>query len=92
MYTVKPSKTYRKSIKKILKSGRFNIQLLEDVVNTLAAGKVLSVKYQDHALAGDLSEYRECHIKPDILLIYTKIKNELILVLVDIGSHSELFG
>lgn len=92
MYIVKPTKAYKKSRKKILRSGHFDVSLLDEVINMLVAGKILAEKYQDHALAGDFSECRECHVKPDVLLIYAKIENELILVLVDIGSHSELFG
>lgn len=61
------------------------------VINTLASGKPLSVKHRDHKLSGEFSMYRECHIKPDLLLIY-QIKNDiLVLVLINIGSHSELF-
>jgi mRNA interferase YafQ len=90
MYIVKPTKAYKKSRKKILRSGRFDARLLDEVINLLATGKILAEKYQDHSLSGDFSECRECHIKPDVLLIYAKIENELILVLVDIGSHPRM--
>ena len=49
-------------------------------------------KHRDHALKGDFKGYRECHIKPDVLLIYKIEKDVLILVLADIGSHTNLFG
>lgn len=51
--------------------------------------KKLPEKYRDHSLAGDYHGYRECHIKPDVLLIYRT--DEQCLYLARIGSHSELF-
>jgi mRNA interferase YafQ len=51
----------------------------------------LPKKYNDHALKGKYTAYRECHIRPDLLLIYKKDKTNLILVLVRTGSHSQLF-
>lgn len=47
-------------------------------------------KYRDHALSGEWSGFRECHIKPDLLLIYET--GEDFIQLVRLGSHSELFG
>ena len=47
-------------------------------------------KYRDHALSGEWSGFRECHIKPDLLLIYES--GEDFIQLVRLGSHSELFG
>lgn len=94
MYRIKPSGRYKKSIRKIRSSGRFSMfdeKELNNVINTLSSGKRLDRKYQDHALKGDMLEYRECHIKNDLLLIYYINNNELILVLANIGSHSKLF-
>jgi mRNA interferase YafQ len=59
------------------------------VLKLLLKNKPLDEKYKDHALTGDWSDHRDCHIKPDLVLIYRKpVKN--ILQLVRIGSHSEL--
>lgn len=55
----------------------------------LAADKPLPAKNRDHGLGGNWSGYRECHLKPDVLLIYRK--PEGVLQLVRLGSHSELF-
>jgi mRNA interferase YafQ len=60
-----------------------------DIVYKLLNGEPLEKKYHDHQLKGSLSLYRECHIKPDLLLVY-QIDDEK-LELVDIGSHGELF-
>ncbi len=91
MYQVVFSPQYKKSLKKISKSGNFPIKEIERVISLLILGKILPVKYRDHSLSGELSDYRECHIKGDLLLIYRIEKGNLILVLVDIGSHSQLF-
>ena len=91
-YSIVLTKTYRKSFKKILRSGRHaDIDKLEEVISLLAAGRTLPAKYKNHSLAGDLEAYEECHIKDDLLLVYHKNKRDLILVLVDTGSHDDLF-
>jgi len=92
MYAVIATKQYRKSLKKFSRSGSFPLQELEKVIDILASGKTLSSKHKDHKLSGIFKGYRECHVKSDILLVYTLRKKELVLVLVDLGSHAELFG
>lgn len=63
------------------------------VVDDLANDRPLDEKYHDHNLTGNWSGYRECHLKPDLLLIYKKIDDDdkAILCLARLGSHSELF-
>lgn len=51
----------------------------------------LPAKYEDHSLSGDLAGFRDCHVKPDLVLIYEKIGDDT-LRLVRLGSHSEVFG
>ena len=63
---------------------------LESVISALCADFPLPPKFQDHPLKGDYLGTRECHIKPDLLLIYFKTGKNL-LTLVRLGSHSELF-
>ena len=92
MYTAIHSKQFNKSFKKISKHKDFNGEILRKVIRELAQGKVLEPRHRDHALKGDMSGIRECHIQNDILLMYRKEKDILILLLVDIGTHSELFG
>ncbi|CAG9469722.1 type II toxin-antitoxin system mRNA interferase toxin, RelE/StbE family [Campylobacter upsaliensis] len=48
-------------------------------------------KYKDHTLKSNLKTFRECHIKPDLLLIYQKLEKELILHCINVGKHSEIF-
>jgi mRNA interferase YafQ len=64
--------------------------LLEDIVTRLADGKSLDARWRDHSLKGGFAGCRECHLKPDLLLIYVHTDDELRLV--RLGSHSELFA
>lgn len=59
------------------------------VLELILADKPLPAKYRDHPLAGDWSDHRDCHIKPDLLLIY-RLPDAQTLQLVRLGSHSEL--
>ena len=65
--------------------------LFSAVVGLLLFDQALPESNRDHALGGGWSGYRECHIKPDLLLIYRKPDADT-LRLARIGSHSELFG
>ena len=91
MYNLKLNSRFRKSVKKLQSNKSFKKKVFDDVIFKLRNSQKLESKYRDHQLSGDLSEYRECHIAPDILLIYQIIDKELILHLIDIGSHSKLF-
>ena len=62
---------------------------LNDAFKLLAADKKLLEKYCDHPLAGDWKDHRDCHIKPDLILIYRK-PDKTTLQLVRLGSHSQL--
>ena len=71
--------------------GRQLDALLVTAVSRLAADVPLPAANRDHPLAGDWHGYRDCHLKPDLLLIYRK-PDPATLDLVRLGSHSELFG
>lgn len=92
MYTPIYSSKFNKSYKKLRRSGKVFRPEMEAVVQLLIRGTVLPIKYRDHALTGEYNGFRECHIKPDLLLIYKIEKDTLILLLTDIGSHASLFG
>ncbi|WP_298659166.1 type II toxin-antitoxin system YafQ family toxin [uncultured Thiothrix sp.] len=84
MRKFKPSKAFKRDINKIGIS-----EPLVEVLYLLANDQALPEKYRDHALSGDLQGFRECHVKPDLLLIYQQVDE--VLELVRLGSHSELF-
>lgn len=60
-----------------------------EIVRALANDEQLAAKYRDHALSGDWKVHRDCHVKPDLVLIYRK-PDDNVLELVRIGSHSEM--
>ena len=90
MYKIRPTARFQKDLKRIQKRG-FNLELLTEVIKQLAMGQVLPQKNRDHALVGDYSGCRECHITPDWLLIYEIDNMELFLYLTRTGTHSDLF-
>ena len=91
-YEVKYSNVFKKSLKKVHKQGK-DIDKLMVVVKKLANKEELEEKYKNHHLVNDkyYKNCYECHIEPDWLLIYRYIESELILLMVDTGSHSKLF-
>lgn len=92
-YAVVFSTKFKKSLKKIKKQNK-NIDELLDVVDKLALKEELDPKYRNHKLIDDknFKNCMECHIRPDWLLIYQYNENELLLLLMDTGSHSDLFN
>ncbi len=91
MYIKFYTKQFQKSFNKILRSGKIQRSEVDFVIDILASGNFLDSTYQDHALSGEYRGYRECHVRGDILLIYRIENNKIVLVLFDIGTHSELF-
>jgi mRNA interferase YafQ len=88
MKSIRRSTQFKKDYKRIKKSGK-NVAELRQVLNQLVVNENLEQKYRDHALVGNYSGCRECHIEPDWLLIYKNSISELALIRT--GSHSELF-
>ncbi len=90
-YDIRITNACKRDIKRAGKQGK-NINLLFDVIDRLSEGETLEPKFKDHKLSGQYEGKRECHIEPDFLLIYEIRVNEIILYLVRVGSHSELFN
>ena len=88
MYRFKPSSKFRKQYKKLNQKEK---EITKKIINKLLNNEILESKYKDHKLIGKYAGFRECHIKPDLLLIYKKENKTLILVCIAIGSHSDLF-
>ncbi len=89
-YQIEITSRFKKDYKLAQKRG-LDISQLEKVIKILSSGEALPEKYLDHALAGDYKGYRECHIRPDWLLVYKIQDDILILTLARTGSHSDLF-
>lgn len=84
------SNRFKKDLK-IASKRKYNLNLLDEIVQKLASGESLPDKNRDHSLTGDYAGFRECHIQPDWLLVYRIEKNELLLFLFRTGTHSDLF-
>ena len=87
-YEIEFSKKFKKSLRKLSENDQ---ELVADFVDRLANNETLEQKYNDHALKGNFAGFRECHIKPNLLLIYEKQDDILVLYCLNVGSHSELF-
>ena len=81
---------FRRDLKRLRKQGT-PIEKLDTVLQALRRDERLPARYRDHALTGDYSGFRECHIMPDWLLIYAIDHGQLILTASRTGSHAELF-
>ncbi|WP_296954857.1 type II toxin-antitoxin system YafQ family toxin [uncultured Dialister sp.] len=90
-YIVKPTTQFRKDYKLALKRG-LKVVFLDAVITKLALGEPLDEKNHDHALSGNWSGHRECHVLPNWLLIYRIENDVLVLTLSRTGTHSDLFG
>jgi mRNA interferase YafQ len=91
MRTIKYSNRFKRDYKRE-KSGRFGKNLdplLREVVDLLVTDQTLLHRHFDHQLTGTWIDCRDCHIRPDLVLIYRKISDDT-LELVRLGSHSEL--
>ena len=89
-YKVVLSNRFKKDLKVVVRRG-YDLRLINDVVDKLAAGEKLPESNRDHRLSGKYKNCRECHITPDWLLIYEIEDDELILYLTRTGTHSDLF-
>jgi mRNA interferase YafQ len=92
MRTIERTSAFKKDYKRTKATPRHKSieTLLEEIVQLLAMDRALPEKHSDHGLADEWNDHRECHLKPDLLLIYTKPDAET-LRLVRLGSHSDLF-
>ena len=90
MLSLEYSNQFKKDFKKIIKRSISDIIEVGAVISKLQNNELLAPKYVDHALSGNWSSYRDCHVKPDLVLIYKVELN--CLTLARIGSHSDLFN
>jgi len=85
------SNRFKKDLKLAKKRG-FDLSLLNEVVDILASETPLPTNFRDHELIGNYAGFRECHLKPDWLLIYRIEAEDLVLMLFRTGTHSDLFS
>lgn len=89
MYILEYSTQFKKDFKKVTKMSITDIIEVGHVISELQKGQTLDIKYVDHPLSGNWGGFRDCHIKPDLVLIYRFYKTSL--QLARIGSHNDVF-
>jgi len=90
VYKIQITNRFKKSLNLSYRRN-LDLGLLKEVIHTLAKNEKLDAKYRTHTLSGYGSVVWECHVKPDWLLLWQQIDDDLILILLDTGSHSDLF-
>ena len=90
MLKISLSTQFKKDMKKAKARGLPQDEM-KVVVDKIAGGQPLEEKYCDHPLFGKLDLFRECHIRPDWLLIYRILLKEQMLFLFRTGTHSDLY-
>lgn len=88
-YDIFRTASFKKGFKKLSSKHQEEVFV---VIELLANGDALPQKYKDHLLSGNYKGCRECHVRPDLLLIYRINEGILELALIEVGSHSDLFG
>ena len=91
MRTIERTSQFKRDFKRELK-GRHRAVLTNDlgeILTALVNDQALAEKYRDHSLSGEWKDHRDCHVKPDLVLIY-RMPDADTLQLVRLGSHSEL--
>lgn len=89
-YKVVPTGRFEKDLKRCKKRG-FHLQKLLDIVEKLSNGEPLEPKCRAHKLVGNREGQWECHIESDWLLVWEQNDTELKLLLLNTGTHSDLF-
>ena len=94
MRTIERSTTFKRDYKRVKSTPQHKADIdvaIEAILFLLLNDQTLPIPARDHKLTGDWLGYRDCHIKPDLVLIYAR-PDPATLRLVRLGSHSELFG
>ncbi len=89
-YEIKVKGSFKRAYKRCLKRG-FDSALLAEVLTILSETGTLPAQYRPHKLVGKYANLWECHIQPDWLLVWEQHDDELVLILIDTGTHSDLF-
>ena len=89
-YALCYSTLFKRQRKLLIKRG-YDITLLDGIIAMLANGEKLPEKHRDHALTGSRKGQRDCHVRPDWVLIYERNDGLLILLFCETGTHADLF-
>ncbi len=87
-FKIVQTKNFVKSYKKLSAKDK---DLTDELLDLLREGNVLPAKYFDHQLKGNLQNLRECHIRGDLLFVYEKDGNVLVITAINVGTHNQVF-
>ena len=83
--------SFVRDYKLALKRGKSRAKI-ERAIDLLCARTPLPPAFRDHPLKGKYAGYRDCHVEPDLILIYRVVESRLELVCLRLGTHADLFG
>ena len=83
--------SFKRDVRQAVKRGK-DLKKIMGVVKLLCARTPLPPSFHDHALQGKYAGYRDCHVEPDLVLIYRIVEDRLELICFRLGTHSDLFG
>ncbi len=81
---------FKRDVKLAVRRGK-DIEKVKTVIRLLCSQEPLPPALHDHPLQGDYAGFRDCHVEPDLVLIYRIVDEQLELICVRLGSHSDLF-
>ncbi len=91
MRTIEPTGRFKRDLKREMRGqySRVIADELNDLISLLASDALIPARHRDHALSGNWKDHRDCHVKPDLVLIY-RMPDDETLQLVRLGSHAVL--
>lgn len=90
-YQLQSTAQFKKDCRRMKRRG-LDLNELNEIIGRLQKGEELPPEKRDHELVGEFAGFRECHIRPDWLLVYYICRTRLVLVCVRTGTHSDIFG
>lgn len=90
MRTIERTQRFKRDYKRVKRSDPSLDDVLVPALEALVSGAALPERMRDHALMGEWKGYRDCHLRPDLLLIYAR--SQKVVKLARLGSHADLFG
>ena len=90
MYSIKFTNRFKKDVKRCQKRG-YDLSVLANAIDMLQKSGNLPATFKSHVLKGSYEGLHECHLKPDWLLVWQKNDNELTLLFMTTGTHSDIF-
>ena len=84
------TKQFSRDLKLAVRRGK-SLEKITAVIDLLCTQTPLPPSFRDHPLSGNYAGFRDCHVEPDLVLIYRIIQDQLQLICVRLGTHSDLF-